>query len=428
MKRIGWRFASAKRSASRRSAAARRTASGPHPSHRGSGRPRPRAPSAGTGEARTARRRATADRGTWRGSARSRATYVDLWEAPPPPPRSARTRARSAGPPPRRGRGCRRGPARRRRREGEHHLQAACLRRGEDLRVEAEARVLRRITAVEPGRLALAAGPERSQRTCTLTCPRRGRRSLRGRRRARPRRARRSRRRPGRSRSGPSWRSRERAGRAPPRRAQGRLWACGSASSSVATRQMASVAVRSRLAGRTTGARADRAERAAAAPPTVEPDPGNAGEGKVMSVPRNARYDAVVIGAGLIGLACAWRARRSGLSVLVVDRADEPGAAASRVAAGMLAPVTEADFGDEAQARCEPHGARTLAGVRRRARGGHRPAHGLPRQRRARRGGRPRRRRGSSAACTPSSARSDSRPSGSRPLAAGRSSRDCPLA
>ena len=33
---------------------------------------------------------------------------------------------------------------------------------------------------------------------------------------------------------------------------------------------------------RTTGARAHRAERAAAAPPTVEPDRGNAREGKVM--------------------------------------------------------------------------------------------------------------------------------------------------
>jgi glycine oxidase len=55
-----------------------------------------------------------------------------------------------------------------------------------------------------------------------------------------------------------------------------------------------------------------------------------------------------VIGAGLIGLACAWRASRRGLSVLVVDRAAEPAAGASGVAAGMLAPVTEADFGEEA--------------------------------------------------------------------------------
>ena len=45
-----------------------------------------------------------------------------------------------------------------------------------------------------------------------------------------------------------------------------------------------------------------------------------------MQLPRSTRYDAVVIGAGLIGLACAWRARRRGLSVLVVDRAAEPGA------------------------------------------------------------------------------------------------------
>jgi len=66
-----------------------------------------------------------------------------------------------------------------------------------------------------------------------------------------------------------------------------------------------------------------------------------------LQLPRSTRYDAVVIGAGLIGLACAWRAQRLGLSVLVVDRASEPGAETSRVAAGMLAPVTEADFGEE---------------------------------------------------------------------------------
>ena len=70
-----------------------------------------------------------------------------------------------------------------------------------------------------------------------------------------------------------------------------------------------------------------------------------------MELPRSTRYDAVVIGAGLIGLACAWRARRRGLSVLVVDRAPEPGAGASGVAAGMLAPVTEADFGEEGPLR-----------------------------------------------------------------------------
>jgi glycine oxidase len=67
----------------------------------------------------------------------------------------------------------------------------------------------------------------------------------------------------------------------------------------------------------------------------------------VIQLPRSTRYDAVVIGAGLIGLACAWRAERRGLSVLVVDRANVPAAGSSGVAAGMLAPVTETDFGEE---------------------------------------------------------------------------------
>jgi glycine oxidase len=70
-----------------------------------------------------------------------------------------------------------------------------------------------------------------------------------------------------------------------------------------------------------------------------------------MELPRSTRYDAVVIGAGLIGLSCAWRARRRGLSVLVVDRADRLCAGTSGVAAGMLAPVTEADFGEEGPLR-----------------------------------------------------------------------------
>jgi glycine oxidase len=61
--------------------------------------------------------------------------------------------------------------------------------------------------------------------------------------------------------------------------------------------------------------------------------------------PKDNRHDLVVIGAGIIGLACAWRATQAGLSVVVLER-DEPGAGASGVAAGMLAPVTEADFGE----------------------------------------------------------------------------------
>jgi glycine oxidase len=64
-------------------------------------------------------------------------------------------------------------------------------------------------------------------------------------------------------------------------------------------------------------------------------------------VAQGAGHDVVVIGAGVIGLACGWRCAQRGLSVLVLER-DEPGAGASGVAAGMLAPVTEAEFGEEA--------------------------------------------------------------------------------
>jgi glycine oxidase len=58
-------------------------------------------------------------------------------------------------------------------------------------------------------------------------------------------------------------------------------------------------------------------------------------------------HDVAVIGGGLIGLACAWRAAERGLSVVLLER-DTVGAATSSVAAGMLAPVTEADFGEDA--------------------------------------------------------------------------------
>jgi glycine oxidase len=53
----------------------------------------------------------------------------------------------------------------------------------------------------------------------------------------------------------------------------------------------------------------------------------------------------VVVGAGAIGLACAWRLAQRDLGVCVVD--PDPGRGASRVAAGMLAPVTEVHFGEE---------------------------------------------------------------------------------
>jgi glycine oxidase len=57
------------------------------------------------------------------------------------------------------------------------------------------------------------------------------------------------------------------------------------------------------------------------------------------------RHDVVVVGGGAIGLACAWRARQRGLDVVVLDRRDA--GAATPVAAGMLSPATEAEFGEE---------------------------------------------------------------------------------
>jgi glycine oxidase len=56
-------------------------------------------------------------------------------------------------------------------------------------------------------------------------------------------------------------------------------------------------------------------------------------------------YDAVVVGGGVIGLACAWRAVRAGARVAVVERSRPP-AGATWVAAGMLAPVGELAFGE----------------------------------------------------------------------------------
>jgi glycine oxidase len=58
-----------------------------------------------------------------------------------------------------------------------------------------------------------------------------------------------------------------------------------------------------------------------------------------------ASSGVVVIGGGVIGLAVAWRAAQLGHAVRVLERG-ELGAGTSRVAAGMLAPVTEADAGE----------------------------------------------------------------------------------
>jgi glycine oxidase len=56
-------------------------------------------------------------------------------------------------------------------------------------------------------------------------------------------------------------------------------------------------------------------------------------------------FDVVVVGGGVIGLACAWRLAQRGAGVVVLERS-LPGSGATRVAAGMLAPVGELTFGE----------------------------------------------------------------------------------
>src|SRR2546423_9033799 len=65
-----------------------------------------------------------------------------------------------------------------------------------------------------------------------------------------------------------------------------------------------------------------------------------------MSVSARSGHDVLVIGGGVIGLTIAWRVAQSGRSVVVLDPA--PASGASRQAAGMLAPVTEVHFGEDA--------------------------------------------------------------------------------
>jgi glycine oxidase len=55
--------------------------------------------------------------------------------------------------------------------------------------------------------------------------------------------------------------------------------------------------------------------------------------------------DVIVIGGGLIGTAISWRLRQAGIDVVMV--VGERSAAASHVAAGMLAPITETTFTEQ---------------------------------------------------------------------------------
>ncbi|MEV5486322.1 MULTISPECIES: glycine oxidase ThiO [Streptomyces] len=63
------------------------------------------------------------------------------------------------------------------------------------------------------------------------------------------------------------------------------------------------------------------------------------------SQPSAGRPDVLVLGGGIIGLVTAWRAAGRGLTVAVADPA--PGGGAARVAAGMLAAVSELHYGEQ---------------------------------------------------------------------------------
>jgi glycine oxidase len=63
-----------------------------------------------------------------------------------------------------------------------------------------------------------------------------------------------------------------------------------------------------------------------------------------MGSQQSHNLDLVIVGGGIVGLSVAWRARAEGLSAMVLER-DVCGAGATHVAAGMLAPVAEVEFG-----------------------------------------------------------------------------------
>ncbi len=64
-----------------------------------------------------------------------------------------------------------------------------------------------------------------------------------------------------------------------------------------------------------------------------------------MGSTSESTIDLAVLGGGIVGLSVAWRACALGMSVVLVER-DKLGAGATHVAAGMLAPVAEVEFGE----------------------------------------------------------------------------------
>jgi glycine oxidase len=64
-----------------------------------------------------------------------------------------------------------------------------------------------------------------------------------------------------------------------------------------------------------------------------------------MGTTSESTVDLAVLGGGIVGLSVAWRARLLGMSVVLLER-EVLGGGATHVAAGMLAPVAEVEFGE----------------------------------------------------------------------------------
>jgi glycine oxidase len=64
-----------------------------------------------------------------------------------------------------------------------------------------------------------------------------------------------------------------------------------------------------------------------------------------MGADASSTVDLAILGGGIVGLSVAWRAREQGMSVALLER-DTLGSGATHVAAGMLAPVAEVEFGE----------------------------------------------------------------------------------
>src|SRR2546429_9377882 len=92
---------------------------------------------------------------------------------------------------------------------------------------------------------------------------------------------------------------------------------------------------------------------------------------------RTQTPDLIVIGGGVIGLAVAWRARERGLGVTLLE-CEQAGGGTSRVAAGMLAPVSEEEFGQAGGTQLQRglRSAALSAGLARPARGTYDPSVG----------------------------------------------------